>query len=84
MNGPDDPPITVVPVPGTKRLELHVNKGSRLLEQAKALRPRAEEAAVSFVFKYGLALIADGTSSMPQRKLRSGKQTRPPAERKFK
>jgi hypothetical protein len=60
MNGPDDPPITVVPVPGTKRLELHVNKGSRLLEQAKTLRPKSEEAAVSFVFKYGLALIAMG------------------------
>jgi hypothetical protein len=60
MKGPDDPPITVERVPGTKSLQLAVNKGSRLLEEAKNLRPKSEEAAVSFVFKYGLALIAMG------------------------
>jgi hypothetical protein len=60
MNGPDDPPITVERVPGTTRLQLAVNKGSRLLEAAKNLRPKEEQAAVEFVFKYGLALIAMG------------------------
>ena len=60
MNGPYDPPITVVRVPGTSRLELHVNKGSHLLVEAKQLRPKEEVAAVEFVFKYGLALIAMG------------------------
>jgi len=58
--GPDEPPITIEKVPGTERLELLVNKGSRLLLEAKALRPPEEEAAVEFVFKYGLALTAMG------------------------
>jgi hypothetical protein len=60
MNGPNDPPITVVRVPGTSRLQLHVNKGSQLLADAKQLCPKEEVAAVEFVFKYGLALIAMG------------------------
>jgi hypothetical protein len=59
-NGPDDPPITIEPVPNTSRLQLQVNKGSRLLAEAKQLRPKEEEPAVEFVFKYGLALIAMG------------------------
>jgi hypothetical protein len=58
--GPDDPPITIEKVPNTERLKLLVNKGSRLLSEAKSLRPPEEEAAVEFVFKYGLALAAMG------------------------
>jgi hypothetical protein len=60
--GLDDPPITIEKVPNTQpeRLKLVVNKGSRLLVDAKALRPPEEEAAVEFVFKYGLALTAMG------------------------
>jgi hypothetical protein len=58
--GPNAPPITVERKPGTKRLLLAVNKDSHLLAEAKKLRPKAEEAAVEFVFKYGLALIAMG------------------------
>jgi hypothetical protein len=58
--GPDAPPITIEKVPGTERLELLVNKGSQLLSDAKSLRPAEEEAAVEFVFKYGLALTAMG------------------------
>lgn len=60
VNGPFDPPITIEPVPGTSRLQLAVNKGSQLLVDAKRLRAREEEAAVEFVFKYGLALVAMG------------------------
>jgi hypothetical protein len=58
--GPDDPPITIEKVPNTERLKLLVNKGSRLLSEAKRLRLPEEEAAVEFVFKYGLALTAMG------------------------
>jgi hypothetical protein len=58
--GPDAPPITIEKVPSTERLELLVNKRSRLLTEAKVLRPHEEEAAVEFVFKYGLALTAMG------------------------
>jgi hypothetical protein len=58
--GPDDPPITIEKVPDTERLKLLVNKGSRLLSDAKVLRLPEEEAAVEFVFKYGLALTAMG------------------------
>jgi hypothetical protein len=56
--GPDDPPITIEKVPDTERFKLLVNKGSRLLSEAKSLRSPEEEAAVAFVFKYGLALTA--------------------------
>ena len=59
-NGPDAPPIIVEKPPGTERLQLQVNVDSRLLTEAKALRPPEEAAAVEFVFKYGLALIAMG------------------------
>jgi hypothetical protein len=59
-NGPDAPPITIEKIPNTERLKLLVNKGSRLLTEAKSLRPSEEEAAVEFVFKYGLALTAMG------------------------
>jgi hypothetical protein len=58
--GPNAPPITVEREPKTKRLLLAVNKDSHLLLEAKQLRPIAEVAAVEFVFKYGLALIAMG------------------------
>lgn len=60
LKGLDDPPITVERAPDTKRLQLAINKGSRFLIDAKQLRPAEEEAAVEFVFKYGMALIAMG------------------------
>ena len=59
-NGPEALPITVEKVPNTKRLQLAVNVDSHLLADAKILRPPEEAAAVEFVFKYGLALIAMG------------------------
>ena len=59
-NGPEAPPITVEKPPGTTRLQLQVNVDSRLLEEAQLLRPPEDAAAVEFVFKYGLALIAMG------------------------
>lgn len=59
-NGPEATPITVDKVPGSERLQLQVNVDSRLLTEAKALRPPEEAVAVEFVFKYGLALIAMG------------------------
>jgi hypothetical protein len=59
-NGPDEPPLTIERIPGTNRLQLVLNKGSKLLEDAKKMRPREEGAAVEFVFKYGLALTAMG------------------------
>jgi hypothetical protein len=59
-NGPEAPPITVEKVPGTTRLQLQVNIDSRLLTEAKLMRPPAEAGAVEFVFKYGLALIVMG------------------------
>ncbi len=37
-----------------------LNVESHLLTQAKAMRPKEEEPAVEFVFKYGLALTAMG------------------------
>ena len=58
--GPEALPITVDKVPGTERLQLQVNVDSRLLTEAKLLRSPEEAAAVEFVFKYGLALIAMG------------------------
>jgi len=59
-NGPDEPPLTIEKIPDTERLQLVLNKTSRLLEDAKNMRPKEEEAAVAFVFKYGLALTAMG------------------------
>jgi hypothetical protein len=59
-NGLDALPLTIEKVPGTERLQLVLNKGSRLLADAKKLRRQEEEAAVAFVFKYGLALTAMG------------------------
>jgi hypothetical protein len=58
--GPEAPPITVEKVPSTERLQLNVNVDSRLLSEAKTLREPTETAAVEFVFKYGLALVAMG------------------------
>ena len=52
--------LTIEKVPNTERLQLVLNKTSRLIEDAKKLRPKEEEAAVAFVFKYGLALTAKG------------------------
>jgi hypothetical protein len=59
-NGPEALPITVEKVPNTTRLQLAVNVDSHLLKEAKELREPTEVAAVEFVFKYGLALIAMG------------------------
>jgi hypothetical protein len=59
-SGPDAPPITVEKVPATARLQLQVNIDSHLLTEARGMRPPEEAAAVDFVFKYGLALIAMG------------------------
>lgn len=58
--GPDEPPLTIERVPNTERLQLVLNTTSRLLEDAKKMRPKEEAAAVAFVFKYGLALTAMG------------------------
>lgn len=60
VDGPDDPALVVDKVPLTNQLTIKINTGSRLLADAKQLRPEAEEPAVKFVFKYGLALIAMG------------------------
>jgi hypothetical protein len=59
-NGPDAPPLTIEKAPGTQRLQLMLNKDSRLLTDAKNMRPKEETVAVEFVFKYGLALAAMG------------------------
>jgi hypothetical protein len=58
--GPDEPPLTIEKIPNTERLQLVLNTTSHLLEDAKKLRPKEEELAVAFVFKYGLALAAMG------------------------
>ena len=47
-------------MPNTERFKLLLNRQSRLLSEAKNLRPAEEEAAVAFVFKYGLALTVMG------------------------
>lgn len=60
MNGPEDPPLIVDKDPKSNRLQLLINKGSKLLADAKQLRNSSEEIAVEFVFKYGLALVAMG------------------------
>lgn len=57
---PDDLPIRVDRDPKTTRLTITINTGSRVLSEAKQLRPPEEEPAVKFVFKYGLALVAMG------------------------
>jgi hypothetical protein len=59
-HGPEALPIVVDKLPATERLQLQVNVDSHLLTQARLLRPPEEAAAVEFVFKYGLALIAMG------------------------
>ena len=59
-NGPEATPITLDKVPNTERLQIQINVDSSLLAEAKLLRPAEEAAAVEFVFKYGLALIAMG------------------------
>jgi hypothetical protein len=59
-NGPDAPPLTLEPIPGSDRLKLLLNVDSHFLEQAKAMRPKEEALAVEFVFKYGLVLTAMG------------------------
>jgi hypothetical protein len=58
--GPSELPAKVEKDPTTKRLKIIINKTSKLLEDAKQLRSKEEEPAVSFVFKYGLALAVMG------------------------
>jgi hypothetical protein len=58
--GPSELPAKVEKDPTTKRLKIIINKTSKLLEEAKQLRSKEEEPAVSFVFKYGLALAVMG------------------------
>jgi hypothetical protein len=58
--GPDYPPIKIEKDPKTGRFNLLINVESQLLMDAKKMRPAEEEAAVEFVFKYGLALAAMG------------------------
>jgi hypothetical protein len=58
--GPDAPPLTIEPVPDSDRLKMLLNIESKLLTQAKTMRPPEEAVAVEFVFKYGLALAAMG------------------------
>jgi hypothetical protein len=53
-----DPPLTIERDPTTKLLQLMLNVNCGALDQAKQSRPAEEEAAVNFVFKYGLALVA--------------------------
>ena len=57
---PHDPPLTIERIPNTERLQLVLNTASHLLDDAKKMRPKEEELAVAFVFKYGLALTAMG------------------------
>jgi hypothetical protein len=44
--------------PETQKLQLILNTTSKEITSAKASRPQEDEAAVTFVFKYGLALAA--------------------------
>lgn len=57
---PTAPPLTIERIPNSERLQLVLNTASQLLVDAKRLREKEEEAAVAFVFKYGLALVAMG------------------------
>ena len=59
-DGPDEPPLTVERDPGTRQLVIFLNTTSHLLDDARKLRKPEEEAAVNFVYKYGLALVAMG------------------------
>jgi hypothetical protein len=58
--GYDEPPLIIDRIPNTERLQLTLNTTSRFLEDAKKTRPKEEELAVIFVFKYGLALATMG------------------------
>ena len=58
--GPDAKPLRIEKIPNTERLQLILNTTSRQMADAKTMRPKSEEPAVEFVFKYGLALTAMG------------------------
>ena len=58
--GAEKPPLTIEKVPTTGLLQLVLNTTNALLVEAKGKLPKEEEAAVAFVFKYGLALVAMG------------------------
>lgn len=66
--GAEDPPLTIEPVPDSERLKLLLNVDSNALEHAKSMRPKEEQLAVEFVFKYGLALVAMGLLDRVKRK----------------
>lgn len=66
--GPEQRPLSIEKDPGTARLQLILNTTSQQLTNAKSTRPAEEEAAVSFVFKYGLALIAMSLLEAAKRK----------------
>lgn len=59
-NGPNAPALTIEKEPNSDRLQLILNTTSQALQDAKTSRPEEEGAAVAFVFKYGLALVAMG------------------------
>jgi hypothetical protein len=58
--GAEKPPLTIEKDPKTSLLQLVLNTTNALLMEAKGKLPKEEEAAVAFVFKYGLALVAMG------------------------
>jgi hypothetical protein len=58
--GATEPPAKIEKHPDTGRLKIVINRTSQLLADAKSLRSKAEEPAVEFVFKYGLALTIMG------------------------
>jgi len=59
-DGPEQPPLKIERDPSTSSLVIYINTTSPLRAQARAMRPKEEEAAVDFVYKYGLALCAMG------------------------
>ncbi|MFN8694936.1 MAG: hypothetical protein ACK5YB_04325 [Burkholderiales bacterium] len=58
--GPDQLPLEVKRPPNKERLELLLNTSSKYLAEAIQQHSQEEELAVTFVFKYGLALAAMG------------------------
>jgi len=51
--GPEVQPLTIQKVPDSHRLQIAINKDSKLLDQAKLMKSKEEMPAVEFVFKYG-------------------------------
>jgi hypothetical protein len=59
-DGPDKPPISIERDPRTTRLVIYINTDSPLRAAARNMRPASEQAAVDFIYKYGLALATMG------------------------